>query len=208
MDNQHINPVASATETKSTNQKHPNSLVHKEHTSAKLSNERNLAIYITRPDETQSCDFWIGLYRSGNNSPANLLETSSVEEFYKMATEQGLSDDKPILLSDTALVTPKNYYLIPENDWVTRPDTAIKQIGKTLKALRPKKAGLYFCSDLVPQSSLTELFTETLIEAFKSSTREYYLFVGDMGINRLLNIAIDVKTAIERETGEEIFVFH
>jgi hypothetical protein len=208
VDNQEINQPISDHLTSEATAK-DNSAVMKSGTEAIESEiPRRLAIYITRPDETQNCDFWIGLYKHGNGTPTKLLQSKSIEEFYHIASTDGLPDKKPILLSDTADARARHFYLISENDWMTRPDFAISEISKALNALHPKKAGFYFSSDLVKNPLLTELFRETLIEACKTSTKEYYLFVGNIGINRLVNIAMEVKEALEQETNEQIFVFH
>lgn len=181
-------------------------LVKKQNVAVQPSPLKRLVFYVTKPDETHQCNFWIGLFKKGSCSASELLEGENIDEVYEKAAKKGLSDDEPILLSDTSTSISRHFYFLPASGLEKKPDEIIAEIYDVLKAMRPQKAGLYFSPELVNNENLKKLFLKTLLVACQTNTFEYYLYVGKHGMTRILNIALEAKKALEKNW--QVIVFH
>jgi hypothetical protein len=88
-------------------------LVKKQNVAVQPSPLKRLVFYVTKPDETHQCNFWIGLFKKGSCSASELLEGENIDEVYEKAAKKGLSDDEPILLSDTSTSISRHFYFLP-----------------------------------------------------------------------------------------------
>ena len=181
-------------------------LVNRQPVAVQPSPLKRLVFYITKPDETHQCNFWIGLFKNGPCSASELLEGENIDDVYEKAANKGLSDDEPILLSDTSLPISRHFYFLPASGLEKKQAEIIAEIYDVLKAMRPQKAGFYFSPELVNDSQLKELFLQTLLGACQTNTFEYYLYVGKHGMTRILNIALEAKKALEKNW--QVIVFH
>ncbi len=163
-------------------------------------------LYITRPEETKNCNFWIGLFKKGSIHPSALYDFKSIEEVYYRAVTEGLDDAEPLLISNTEKFPPEHFYFIPHETFIHSPERLIAQILDTLSAMNPIRAGLYFSPDLINKAECLNLLKQVLISCKNAPTREFYLFAGKHGINSVLNTAIDVKHELLNQI--EVLVFH
>ena len=99
-------------------------------------------LYVTRPEETKNCNFWIGLFKTGSTSPTELYGCRSVEEVYYKASQEGINDSKPILISNTEKIPAHHFFLLPYEELLTSQEESINSITKALEAINPKRAGL------------------------------------------------------------------
>lgn len=168
--------------------------------------ENRVVLYITRPEETKNCNFWIGLYKMGTIPPQDLYDHTNIDEVYYKAASDGVSDDEAILISNTERDPAEHFYLLPQEDLKNSPQKVIDQIYDVLKAMAPKRAGFYFSRDLVDQETCLNLLKKVIVACKESPTKEFYLFAGKHGVNSILNTALDVKAEIQGDM--DVIVFH
>ena len=174
--------------------------------SAPKAPANRVVLYITRPEETRNCNFWIGLFKKGKVHPQELYEHSNIDQVYYKAVNEGINDDEPILISNTERQPPEHFYLLPLETLNSSPEKLIQQIFDTLTAMAPSRAGLYFSPELLNKEECLQLLKKVLLSCQDAPTKEFYLFAGKHGINSVLNTAIDVKH--ELLNSIEVLVFH
>lgn len=170
------------------------------------SSTERVILYITRPEETKNCGFWIGLYKKGKLKPQDLYDHKNIDEVYYKAVSEGVDDDAPFLISNTETEIPEHFYLLPLDEIKQSQESVIKHIFDTLKALAPKRAGFYFSRDLVDQETCLALLKKVILACKDSPTKEFYLFAGKHGINSILNTALDAKQELSQSF--DVIVFH
>ena len=168
--------------------------------------QNRVILYITRPEETKNCNFWIGLFKNGSAKPQDLYEHTNIDEVYYKAVNEGIADQEAILISNTEHEPAEHFYLLPLQELKESPDKVIEHIYDVLKAMAPKRAGFYFSRDLIDQGTCLSLLKKVLMACRLTPTKEFYLFAGKHGVNSVLNTALDVKA----ELGEsmDVIVFH
>lgn len=171
-----------------------------------VTNRGRVVLYITRPEETKNCNFWIGLFKKGPVRPQDLYNHDAIEDVYYRAVYEGINDDEAILISNTEPKPPEHFYLLPLEQVKKSFDQVIEQITETIKAIGPSRAGFYFSRDLVNQEDCFKLLKMALKACRSTSTREFYLFAGKHGVNSILNTALDVKA--ELTDSLDVLVFH
>lgn len=173
---------------------------------AGTTNHDRVILYITRPEETKNCGFWIGLYKKGRLKPQDLYDHKDIDEVYHKAVSDGVNDSSPFLISNTEVDPPEHFYLLPMEGLRQSPEAVIKNIFDTLQALAPKRAGFYFSRDLIDQPTCLSLLKKVILACQNSPTKEFYLFAGKHGVNSILNTALDAKNELDKSV--EVIVFH
>ncbi|SME91696.1 hypothetical protein [Pseudobacteriovorax antillogorgiicola] len=168
--------------------------------------QNRVILYITRPEETKNCNFWIGLFKNGVTMPQELYEHDNIDEVYYKAAHEGVADQEALLISNTEKDPPEHFYLLPLDELKKSPDRIIEHIYDVLKAMAPKRAGFYFSRDLIDQATSLSLLKKVLLACRLTPTKEFYLFAGKHGVNSILNTALDVK--VELEESMDVLVFH
>lgn len=172
--------------------------------------ENPVSIFILDENESERCEFWVGLFSKGPNSPNQLFYKGSILDALELAGKDGLEEAVPIMLSDTTKPPVKYIYLLPplgedplnDEDW-------IKNIIQAIEAAKPELAGIYLSKNAmlnpeVAAESLTKLMTEVIK---RSDIKNLALFPGDYGTNTVLNVALAIKSKFSTET-HPITVFH
>ncbi len=166
-----------------------------------------LQLIIARPPEINTCPFWLSHYRRGTASTRNLLQCENLEEFFRILNNEGLSETKPLMLSDNTLgKQPRQFYIFPELTNPEQSDEIRKLVTKTLEALKPEKVGLYFGPDTAGKEICLQLIEEIAVDASFLRTKELFFYTGEVGVNTLLNAALRVKHRLEGR--RDVFVYH
>ncbi|NRA65804.1 MAG: hypothetical protein HRU19_15050 [Pseudobacteriovorax sp.] len=165
-----------------------------------------VVLYITRPDETKNCNFWIGAFEKGSSSINDIYSCKSIKEVYAHMVEKGIVETQPLLIANTEIVPPETYYFVPKPMLLKEPNTAISHIINSINAMKPERAGIYFSPSLLSKNKALSILKHTVLQLAQTQTKEFYLYAGEHGINPILNIALDIKKQLE--ASSDVLVFH
>lgn len=165
-----------------------------------------LALIITRPEDAADCPFWIGIYRTGLASAKQVFAIENIAEVFTLLTEQGLSENQALMLSDNSGAELRQFYLVPEHLCRNNSQEAKSLIIKSVEALRPPKLGLYFGLETLEPELGRQLLEEILISLVDTKLQELYLFTGSLGVNAVLNTALRVKHQLSG--SKDLLVYH
>lgn len=174
-----------------------------------LLDRRTVTIKLATKQTDTQCNFWIGLARKGELSPGSLLDKTDVAKVFEEAAQKGVSDDGPIMLSDTSVVPPRFVYLtqLPGTDFRERA-LWVTALVSMIKSWAPKTAGFYMAPELIEEHDSQELLSQVLRELILTTdSTDFYLLVGAHGLNKVLNTSLRLKLEIENETLN-LLVFH
>ncbi len=167
---------------------------------------RTVGIHLIDTDDMRNCHFWIGVFHRGTKQTTELFNAPSLDKALEEAARDGLSEDGPIMLSNSSVSPAQFLLLMPEpghdshrrNEW-------IEELVETIKSWGPPAVGLYLAPTLVNQRLMQELINDTLKSAMQqTAVTDYYLQTATHGLNAVLNTTLHVK----RDVGIEAFVFH
>lgn len=165
-------------------------------------------LYLTEAPGTD-CNFWLGLARKGEQTPQSIMGGISVATMLDDAAMEGVSDDAPIMLSDTTQIPSQFLYLMPVPELEFRDRSLwIHQIIETTKNWNPETIGIYLHPAILASDAAKELLASTLTALIETTRiKNYYLLVGSHGVNSLINTALKVKAELET-ADREVVVFH
>lgn len=155
------------------------------------------------------CNFWLGLARKGLRTPQNIMGGTSVANMLDEAAVEGVSDDAPIMLSDTTQIPSQYLYLMPVPELEFRDRSLwIHNILETTKNWNPETIGIYLHPAILSSEAAKDLLASTLTALIETTRiKNYYLLVGSHGVNSLINTALKVKAELET-ADREVVVFH
>lgn len=169
--------------------------------------DNSLRIILSRANDPQSCNFWIGLYKTrGQGTSKEFLKIESLDEAFKYLSEVGLGDDQPLMYSDNTGAVHRQFFLLPQQRFSSDLEGGKNLILKTLESLGQRKMGLYLAPSLLNHPETEEILS-TLVEGLaKLKTEEVYLLTTDIGINQLLSTALRVKDHLQNRRN--VWIFH
>lgn len=155
------------------------------------------------------CDFWVGLYRTGDRSVADVASAAEVADIFRGAARDGIKVAGPVLITDTLRDRPTFLYLMPPPARGAGTDLHWVQTSmRNIKSWEPEYVGFYMAPELLDiESSAPVLFEMIARYAETHSTRRFCLFVGEHGFHRVLNLALFIKAEMER-TQIKVLVRH
>ncbi len=163
---------------------------------------------VTQEDEAE-CNFWVGLFKKGELDPSKIMDLPSIPDMFAEAATKGVTDNGPLMLTDSFSTPPKYLYLLPlpHEDFRDRA-IWIGDLVKTTKSWSPASVGFYLAPELLQSETCDELIQQILRELIcNSEINDFYLLVGDHGLNSVLNSAIHLKHEFDQEKIN-LFVFH
>lgn len=170
---------------------------------------RPIEIRLVAGNAGVACNFWLGLARRGPESPARLMDYEDVAALFTEAATVGVSEQGPLILSDTSVDPSRFIFLMPVPD--TQPGAQerwLDEVMKTLRSWAPGSAGLYIAPELLAGTAADDLLKKILgrlVEAGK--TDEIFLLVGTHGMNALLNVVLSLKSELDGD-DVKLFIFH
>ena len=156
------------------------------------------------------CNFWVGFYRPGSESPGKLLEVNCLLDLMEKAAKEGLKTSEPVMLSDVVSEDYKRFiYLSPPPG--SSEEVRSRWVGSltdTIQAWGPGQVGLGVSPALLKFPDDINILKEILISLITGTEcRNFYLLVGDSGANAILNAALALKPEI-KNAGFQLSVFH
>lgn len=148
------------------------------------------------------CRYWVGFFRRGETSPQQLFLLPSVEEIFAVAG-QGLAESEAMMLSDTDSTPPRFFSLVPAPDRVSQQvdSETVNMLVAALRTWESNRVGFYLAPELIAGKIAQEMLLQILRESLLTTeAREFYLLVGDMNRNDLLNNVIWLKEHLEKES--------
>ena len=164
---------------------------------------------------TEDCQFWVGLTCAGQLSPNALMDAPDLDALFKRAASEGLCESGPVMLTDAGDDGARYIYLLHAPGKEFR-DRAIwmHDLVATVRAWAPNQVGFYIAPTLLTAAAGYELLIQTISELIRStSTNQFYLLVGEHGLNPIVNAAVKMKHEIEELTAAnghniELFIQH
>ena len=169
---------------------------------------RTIAVNLVADGEVETCPFWIGLFRRGDLSAREINSIQSTGTILNKVVEQGVNENKSIMLADASLHPPRYIYLLPNEGNEGRFPEIASEVLPSIKAWNMDKIGIYLApealADEIGESCLANLITECVESNLMV---DYYLYTGSHGLNVLLNQALNLKTELNAKQID-ICVFH
>jgi hypothetical protein len=170
---------------------------------------RPITLRIVSNENEAECNFWVGLFKNGTLDPSTIMDLPSIPQMFIEAATKGVTDSSPLMLTDSFSSPPKYLYLLPTPTEDFRERAIwIGDLVKTAKSWSPKSVGFYLAPDLLDEKNCDELIQQILRELiFNSDINDFYLLVGEHGLNSVLKSAIQLKHEFDQEKIN-LFVFH
>jgi hypothetical protein len=182
-----------------------------------LSKNRQITLRLLDDQEQIDCNFWCGVFRSGNLNMSQLTEERDVRRVFERAMKDGVAESGPLMISDSRFLPPRFLFLMPSPQLEFRERAIwLGKLTKTIRSWNTPCMGLSIPPEVlatdhssigggnVAQELISQILTE-LIE--NSKIRDYYLLIGTMGLNGALNTAQRLRQELK---GNDInlLVFH
>lgn len=161
-------------------------------------------------DQEQECSFWMGLFKSGDLTPNDIYSFKSVEDIFQGVASQGLrTAAEPLMITDTSVNPARFVYLVPAlNQNEVLSEDNIEHLARTLRSWAPETVGLCLSPELCGQDIATELLQKMLRRLIhETEIKRYFLMVGKLGTNQLLNAALKLKFDVESD-DLSVMIFH
>src|SRR5579872_3049902 len=78
-----------------------------------LPKARVVNLTLTATPAEAACPFWIGLSARGKQTPGRLLDQPDIGTLLLEAATNGVSEEGPLMLSDTSMTPPRYVFLMP-----------------------------------------------------------------------------------------------
>jgi hypothetical protein len=165
------------------------------------------SVHVISKDHPALPNFWVGFFKQGTYKPSELYRLSTYE-ILERASNEGIAEDDTVMLVDGTGNSPKFLYLINQANLGEDGHEASEKIRKTLTSWKTPKIGIYLCPSLNREELFGDLLQDILTELISGlEIREYYLLTGRYGLNKLVNIAHELKASLE-SSGIVIDFFH
>ena len=174
-----------------------------------ISTGRKVEARIVREAATTGCDFWLGLMQQGAHKPLDLLGKSTVDEIFKLAANDGVREDGPVVLFDSVAEKTLGLLLMPVPDANFRNRTLwVEKLTATLTPWGPQRLGIYLAPEILGPDPKMELLTTILRAVIQNSyLNEIFLLTGNHGTNLLLNALVRLRQELLSENFE-LYVYH
>lgn len=174
-----------------------------------LPKSRLVTLHLIASENDAPCSFWVGIAPEGDQSPAKLMDFTSIGALFSEAATRGVQEGGPLMLSDTSVAPPRYVYLLPlpKEQLVDRAQW-VHDLVSTVRSWSPESAGFYIAPELLESQEAIDLLLAVLSDSINHApTRDYYLLTGRYGLNALLNAALRLKGDLDSETLS-LHVFH
>lgn len=170
--------------------------------------QRPVTLRLVATEADADCNFWVGLARKGDNIPSGLME-GDIPSILAKAAAEGLTEEGPLMLSDSLQTPPRYIYLLPVPDENFREQTQwIKNLVDTIQSWSPESAGFYFAPELLSSRHCHQLLSQILRQLIlASNTSSFYLLIGSHGMNAVLNNALRLRSELIKDSVN-LYVFH
>ena len=171
---------------------------------------KEVSVKLVSSEKDTDCYFWVGLCKKGDLHPHSLLDVNNIQEIFNQAAKSGISDDGPIMISDSRTQMPRFIYLLPPPESESQPLESIwiSQLIKTINSWSPKHLGFYLSPDLISSEASHALLKNILKQMMVDATsQEYYLLQGSHNLNTMLNTALSIRMDLQ-EKNVALSVFH
>jgi hypothetical protein len=170
---------------------------------------RPVTVRLVTNEADAPCSFWVGLSAPGAMTPSELMDAGQVPAMLFEAATKGMTENGPVMLSDTSVDPPRYVYLTPAPSADFRERAAwLQELIATIKSWAPLSAGFYISPELIAARDSHELLLQILRETITASTTaSFYLLLGAHGLNSVLNAALRLKSELDSETLN-VLVYH
>ena len=176
-----------------------------------LPNERPVTLRLVSSDSEAECNFWVGLAQlDGTLTPGQILDDQrSIQDVFADSASKGIAGDQPLLVTDTERVPPRYLYFLgpPAGEFRERA-IWLSELTKTIRSIQPGAIGFYLDPQLASEDEDHELVLAILRELIRvSDTVDYYLLIGEYGLNTLLNASVKLRAELLQDSIN-LYVFH
>ena len=156
-----------------------------------------------------NCSFWVGIYGSGNATPADISAETTPDLILAKAAKEGLNASEAILLSDCESGETSYTLLIPKamqdvNQW-------IDSLLFSVESIKPSVIGLYLPKELMDkktlEAALTTLFEKSLSKGNLLFSK-FYIITPGYAYNETLNLIFDIKRKMNSDKQLDIKLLH
>jgi hypothetical protein len=157
-----------------------------------------------------ACPFWIGLATRGSKAPGRLMDQPDIGTLLTEAATTGVSEEGPLMLSDTLMVPPRYVFLMPRPGASAAERQAwTKNLTSSLAAWAPPEVGFYVAPAAMPSRDGLALLLEVLSDAIPHlpATNTFHLLTAGHGVNLVLNGLLKLKAKLEIP-DVSLYVYH
>jgi hypothetical protein len=176
-----------------------------------LPDQRPVTLRLLAPDSEAECNFWVGLTRLGGElTPGQILDDERpIQKIFEDAAEKGIAGNQTLLVTDTEKTPPRYmYFLSTPSDEFRERAMWLSELTQTIRSIQPGSIGFYIDPNLAVDDDEHELVLSILRELIRvSDTTDYYLLIGDYGLNTLLNAAVRLRGELLQDSIN-LYVFH
>lgn len=175
-----------------------------------LPYDRPVTLRLVASSEEAECNFWAGLSTPGTMTPSDILDDQrSIRDLFTDAATKGIAEDGALLVANTLKAPPQYLYFLPApRDNFRDKAIWLADLTRTIKSIQPGSIGFYIAPELELDDDHHELVLSILRELIRvSNTSDYYLLIGDHGLNTLLNASVRLRSELMQD-AINLYVFH
>lgn len=169
-------------------------------------------VEVVLTEKTQNClsRVWVSFFPSGHLSPLHLLEHAKIEDLFEDVAQDGLLEEKPLLISkgdtDSSYLVYYLPYLTPSHSlW------DFDNFTKSLKDQKLETVGLYIDPRIVKDMDLRgrclEKFMISMVKRLPDF-QKLYLYIGKNDYTEILNQALQLSRKNTSFGKTKISIFH
>lgn len=170
----------------------------------------NISMEIITEECTHLCDMWVGFYKKGSKSIAEVLDLKGLRAIFDLAGKEGINDDQPIMISESHTGKARFFYLLPEHYLNSEQlEEKLRELQKTFVSWSARSLGFYFDQGVHTPEVNLNILEKVLAAVVESKVSErYFLLLGDYNQNNVLNCALNVKKKLLEDKKVEVLLFH
>ncbi|MBI2602661.1 MAG: hypothetical protein HYW48_06370 [Deltaproteobacteria bacterium] len=167
-------------------------------------------IYLLSSDsEAKECRFWVGVYREGSMTPAELVQQKKFSDILTTAVTKGIACKEHLTLAHSEDGQANVLYLAPiQNEKVVDCEIWLDSLTQAICNWAPEAPGFYLAPELLGSDLAGKLLMRILKPLIlKNQFTNFYLFTGSHGLHTVLNLALKLRSKMQEE-DRDVLVFH
>ena len=161
-----------------------------------------VSVYLT--SDTEHCRFWVSFYRAGSLKTSDFIANLDTKERLRKSVEPGLLEVEPVMLSYEHEGEVRYEVLYPYNSEDSLEKMA-RGLSDTIMGCTPSSLGFYLSPELFDSQSASGLLVDVVSRVVSAGFGDIYLYIGDFGLNRAVNMAVEVRNKVK---DYDLIIFH
>ena len=173
-------------------------------THLQTTKERNPKITLVDDSSTDTCQFWVSLFRRGSLNPKSILNKKTLLECFVDASQNGVSSNDSLLFSVNLESCQQTLYM--ENF----ENISFEKLSCDVQKCSPKSLGFYIDQNLYENEDHYSQNLEELLTVFirNTSYNNYYVLKGSTPLNCLLQTGSRVKKRLFKDFDLNLQLLH